>query len=174
MWLLYQLVCRILELAVLRGRTERSKDIEILVLRKQLEVLCRQVPRPRLDEHERVVLAALSRVLDRSRWPVFLVTPATLLRWHRRLVARHWTYPHRRPGRPALPGALRSLVLRLAVENPTWGYGHPRRARRAGTHHRRLDGVVDPETGRYRSEPNPAERVVVDVPPLPSQVCDRL
>ena len=93
MWLVYQLVCRILDLIVLRGRRERTKDVEILVLRKQLEVLRRQVPRPRLDERDRVVLAALSRVLDRSRWPAFFVTPATLLRWHRRLVARHWTYP---------------------------------------------------------------------------------
>ena len=91
MWLVYQLLCRILELVVLRSRRDRSKDVEILVSRKQLEVLRRQVPRPRLDEHDRVVLAAFSRVLDRSRWPAFFVTPATLLRWHRRLVARHWT-----------------------------------------------------------------------------------
>ena len=121
-WLVYQLVCRILELVVLRGRSDRSKDVEILVLRKQLEVLRRQVSRPRLEEHDRVVLAALSRGLDRSRWPAFFVTPATLLRWHRRLVARHWTYPHRRPGRPSVEGGLRNLVVRLAVENPTWGY----------------------------------------------------
>ena len=116
------MVCQILEFAVLRGRRDRSKDVEILVLRNQLEVLRRQVPRPRFEENDRVVLAAVSRVLDRGRRPVFLVTPATLLRWHRRLVARHWTYPHRRPGRPPIPGGLRTLVVRLAVENPTWGY----------------------------------------------------
>ena len=82
MWLVYQLLCRILELIVLRGRRDRSKDVEILVLRKQLEVLRRQVSRPRFDDHDRVVLAALRRVLDRGRWPAFFVTLATLLRWH--------------------------------------------------------------------------------------------
>jgi putative transposase len=119
---LYELFCRIVELLVLRDRRDRSKDVEIVVLRKQLEVLQRQVPRPRLETGDRVVLAGLSRVLDRQRWPVFFVTPDTLVRWHRRLVARHWTYAHRPPGRPRLDRMLRALVVRLAVENPTWGY----------------------------------------------------
>jgi transposase len=69
-----------------------------------------------------VVLAALSRLLPRTRWPVFFVTPATLLRWHRQLIARHWTYPHARPGRPPIARELRAPVLRLASENPTWGH----------------------------------------------------
>jgi hypothetical protein len=107
---------------ILRGRRDRSKDVEILVVRKQLEVLRRQVPHPRFDDGDRVVLAGLSRVLRRERWNVFVVTPATILRRHRRLVARDWTYPHRRPGRPALAGELRALIVRLAHENPTWGY----------------------------------------------------
>ena len=86
---MYEMFCRIVELLVLRCRRDRSKDVEILVLRKQLEVLQRQAPRPRLETGDRVVLAGLSRVLARRRWPVFFVTPDTLVRWHRRLVARH-------------------------------------------------------------------------------------
>jgi putative transposase len=119
---IYEVFCRILALLVLRGRRDRSKDVEILVLRKQLEVLNRQVPRPRLNDRDRGVLAGLARVLDRRRWPAFFVTPATLLAWHRRLIARHWTYPHRPPGRPPTSAALRALIVRLANENPSWGY----------------------------------------------------
>lgn len=119
----YEMLCRILALLVLRSRRDRSKDVEILVLRKQVEVLRRQVGRPQLVDRDRVVLAALSRVLDRKRWSsTFFVTPTTLLRWHRRLVARRWTYPHRPPGRPSVDSEVRALVVRLAVENPTWGY----------------------------------------------------
>jgi putative transposase len=113
----YEPFCRIIELLILRGRRDRSKDVEILVLRKQFEVLQRQVPRPRLETRDRVVLAGLSRVLVRRRWRVFFVSPDTLLRWHRRLVARRWTHPHRRPGRPRLNRQLRALVFRLAAEN---------------------------------------------------------
>jgi putative transposase len=69
-----------------------------------------------------VVLAALSRLLPRPRWAAFFVTPATLLRWHRQLIARHWTYPHARPGRPLVAKEVRDLVLRLAAESPTWGH----------------------------------------------------
>ena len=85
-------------------------------------MLRRQVPRPKLEPTDRVVLAALSRLLPRSRWPIFVVTPATLLRWHRQLIARHWTYQHARPGRPPVDQQIRELVLRLAAENPTWGH----------------------------------------------------
>jgi putative transposase len=118
----YELFGRILALMILRGRRDRSKDVEILVLRKQVEVLRRQVPRPRFDDRDRAVLAGLSRVLHRGRWNVFMIRPTTIVRWHRRLVARHWTYPHRRPGRPGLSADLRALIVRLARENPTWGY----------------------------------------------------
>src|SRR5712691_13234099 len=115
--------CRVVELLVLRGWRERSKDVEILVLRQQLAVLRRQNPRLRLDDRDRMVLAGLSRVLDRKRWTTaFFVTPTTLLSWHRRLVARHWTYPKRRPGRPPIDGEVRELILRLARENTSWGY----------------------------------------------------
>jgi putative transposase len=94
-----------------------------LLLRHQLRVLERQVGRPRLTPADRALLAAFSRVLSRQRWKssVF-VTPATLLRWHRELVARRWTYPPRRSGRPPTPVEVRELVVRMARENPGWGY----------------------------------------------------
>jgi putative transposase len=117
----YRLVRLVIDLLVLRGRRDRSKDAEILVLRHQLAVLKRQIPRPRFEPTDRVVLAALARVLDRDRWSSFLVKPDTLLGWHRRLVANHWTYPHR-PGRPATAVETRQTIIRLARENPGWGY----------------------------------------------------
>ncbi len=120
--LVYWVLRRLLELVVLRLRSEHAKEIEILVLRHQLRVLERQVARPQLHASDRALLAAFSRALPRSAWSSFFVTPATLLRWHRELVARRWTYPHRRPGRPGTPVGVRELVLRLARENPGWGY----------------------------------------------------
>ena len=119
---LYWSLRRLLELVVLRCRSEREKEIEILLLRHQLRVLERQVARPQLTQADRALLAAFSRVLPRRAWGSLFVTPATLLRWHRELVARRWTYPHRRPGRPATPAEVRELVVRLARENPGWGY----------------------------------------------------
>jgi putative transposase len=120
--LVYVLVCRLFELVVLLGRGERSKELEILVLRHELLILRRQVRRPRFTPGDRLLLAALSRMLPRSSWPAFVVRPETLLRWHRRLVANRWTYPHRRPGRPPVNDEVRELVLRLARENVSWGY----------------------------------------------------
>jgi putative transposase len=114
---------RLLELVVLRFRSEREKEIEILLLRHQLRVLERQVARPALTAADRALLASFCRVLPRRAWKRSLfVTPATVLRWHRELVARRWTYPHRLPGRPRTAGELRELVLRFARENPSWGY----------------------------------------------------
>src|SRR6266508_5929421 len=118
----YWVVRRLFELLILFGRSERAKEVEILVLRHELQVLRRQVGRPRLRSADRVLLAALSQVLPRARRRSFLVQPATLLRWHRELVRRRWTYPHRRPGRPPLDRRLQVLVIRLARENPGWGY----------------------------------------------------
>ncbi len=119
---LYVVLCRLLELIVLVGRSDRAKELEILVLRHELSVLRRQVGRPRFESHDRLVLVALSRMLARHSWNGLLVRPETLLRWHRRLVARRWTYPHRRPGRPPIDREVRELVVRLARENPGWGY----------------------------------------------------
>src|SRR5438876_9319555 len=119
---LYWSLRRLLELVVLRRRSELEKEIEILLLRHQLRVLERQLARPQLTQADRALLAAFSRVLPRRRWRSFLVTPATLLRWHRELVARRWTHPHRRPGRPATAAEIREVVVRLARENPAWGY----------------------------------------------------
>jgi transposase InsO family protein len=117
----YRLVRLVIDLLVVRGRRDRSKDVEILVLRHQLAVLTRQVPCPRFEPSDRAILAALARVLDRDRWSIFLVKPDTILTWHRRLVANHWTYPHR-PGRPPTGVETQRTIIRLARENPTWGY----------------------------------------------------
>jgi transposase InsO family protein len=111
----------LLQLVLLRPRSEGFKELEIVVLRHELSVLRRQAGRPQLRPSDRLLLAAASRLLPRSRWSSFLVTPTTLLRWHRRLVARRWTYSSR-IGRPPVGGEIRELVLRMARENPRWGY----------------------------------------------------
>jgi putative transposase len=120
--LAYLAVCRSIQLLVRLARGDAAKDLEILVLRHQLSVLRCQTPRPRLQPADRALLAAVSRVLPRSRWSCFLVQPETLLGWHRRLVAGAWTYPHRQTGRPPLDPDLQQLIVRLATENPRWGY----------------------------------------------------
>ena len=116
----YVALCRLLELIVLLGRGDRAKELEILVLRHELSILRRQVSRPRLQPHDRLLLAAFSRTLPRRSWNAFSVRPETLLRWHRRLVTRRWIYPHRSPGRPPIASEVRVQVSRLARENPSW------------------------------------------------------
>jgi putative transposase len=111
----------VLQLMILLARDDRANVVEVLVLRHQVAVLRRQVRRVDLEPVDRAVLAGLSRLLPRALWATFFVTPATLLRWHRQLVARKWTYPRRRPGRPRVTAKVRELVLRLARDNPTWG-----------------------------------------------------
>jgi transposase InsO family protein len=120
--LVYLLLRQVLQMLTQLTRDGGAKDVELLVLRHQVAVLRRQVHRPDLEPADRVVLAALSRLLPRPRWSAFFVTPATLLRWHRQLIARHWTYPRARPGRPPLAKQIRELVLRLAAENASWGH----------------------------------------------------
>jgi len=120
--LAYLTLCRSIQLLALAARGDAVKDLEILVLRHQLTVLYRQVPRPKLQPADRALLAAVSRVLPRPRWSCFFVQPETLLRWHRRLVAGAWTYSHRQTGRPPLDQEVQQLIVRLARENPCWGY----------------------------------------------------
>jgi len=145
--MLYLVVCRLLALLVLLGRSDRSKDIEILVLRHELSILRRQVRRPRFEPRDRLMLAALSRIASRRCWSAFPVRPETLLRWHRRLVAHHWTYPHRRPGRRPIEREVRELINRLARENTSWGYVRISAscASSASTSRRRWFGACSPK-----------------------------
>jgi len=111
-------------LRVLGRRERQALELEVIVLRHELQVLHRQVGRPRFTRGDRVFLAAASRALPRPAWRSFLVTPKTLLRWHRELVARKWRLYVNRPrhGRPPIDRDLEDLILRLAGENPRWGY----------------------------------------------------
>jgi hypothetical protein len=120
--LVYLLLRQVLAMLTQLARDGGARDVELLVLRHEVAVLRRQVKRPDLQPADRVVLAALSRLLPRARWAAFFLTPATLLRWHRQLIARRWTYPHARNGRPPVDRQVGELVLRLAAENPTWGH----------------------------------------------------
>ena len=119
---LYRLVRRVVDFVLLHRMDDLAKDAEILLLRHQLAVLRRQASRPRFSWTDRALVATLARLVPRERWAAFLVTPETFLRWHRALVRRYWTYPHRRPGRPRLPADTVEVILRLARENPRWGY----------------------------------------------------
>jgi transposase InsO family protein len=120
--LAYLTLARVLSWLALLARSDAAKDVEILMLRHEVAVLRRTNPRPTLMWLDRAVLSALSTLLPTALRQVRLVSPRTLLRWHAQLVARRWTYPHRRPGRPPTAPALRALVLRMARENPRWGY----------------------------------------------------
>src|SRR5579875_797246 len=119
---LYLAFCRALQLIRLVGRSDTDLAVEIVMLRHEVAVLRRQVHRPALKPADRAVLAGLSRLLHRRRLGGFFVQPTTLLRWHRDLVAKRWTYAHGSLGRPSLGQGTTALVLRLAKENPNWGY----------------------------------------------------
>jgi putative transposase len=119
--LLYLIFQQVLGLVFLLGRTSSLKDVELLVLRHEVAVLRRTNPRPRLDWADRAVFAALIQRLPRALRVYRLVTPGTVLCWHRRLVRRRWTYPNR-PGRPPIDDIIAALVVRMARENPSWGY----------------------------------------------------
>jgi transposase InsO family protein len=116
--LFYAIIRRVLRLSGISSDAEA----EVLVLRHQLTVLRRQIKRPKLRRRDKLFLSAMSRMLPRERWAAFIVTPATLVRWHRELVRRKWTYRHRPPrGRPPIDSKTRALILRMARENPRWG-----------------------------------------------------
>jgi hypothetical protein len=119
---LYLAVRALLGALVRSRRGLDVKDVELLVLRHELAVLRREVARPRLGVADRALLAAAAVHLPRSSRSVLLVTPRTLLRWHRALVRRKWRQPPGRVGRPPLPAEIRELALRLAFENPRWGH----------------------------------------------------
>ena len=119
--LLYLIFLQVLRLVLLLGRTTSTKDVELLVLRHEVAVLRRTNPRPRLDWADRAIFAALIRRLPTRLRDHRLITPGTILRWHRRLVRRRWTYPNQ-PGRPPINDDLAALVERMAGENPSWGY----------------------------------------------------
>jgi hypothetical protein len=120
-------VCRILYIQIvaqagLAVRSGRAKDLEIIVLRHQLALLNRNVDRPAVTDDDRSLLAAVAHALPRPARTGWLVTPDTLLRWHRRRVGRHWTQPPHRRGRPGTAVVIRRLVIEMAAANPTWGY----------------------------------------------------
>src|SRR6188472_3286154 len=116
------MLVRVLSWLALLARSDAAKDAELLTLRHEVAVLRRTNTRPRLTWLDRAVLSALSKLLPAPLRRARLVSPRTLLRWHAQLVARRWTYPRRRPGRPPTAPPIRALVLRMARENPRWGY----------------------------------------------------
>src|SRR6187431_547449 len=120
--LAYLMLVRVLSWLSLLARSDAAKDTEILTLRHEVAVLRRTNPRPTLTWLDRAMLSALSRLLPTPLRRLRLVSPRTLLRWHAQFVARRWTYPRRRPGRPPTAPPIRALVLQMAHENPAWGY----------------------------------------------------
>jgi hypothetical protein len=118
---------RLLNLLLLFGRSSRSKDVEILILRHEVAVLRRANPRPRMDWADRAILAALVRRLPQMLRRHRVVRPGTILRWRHHLVARKWTYPHRLGRPPASASAVTELIKRMARENPSWGKENPGR-----------------------------------------------
>src|SRR6201984_2866114 len=118
--LAYQLLVTVLAWFALLARSSSAKDAEILALRHEVAVLRRANPRPRMSWADRAVLAALARIMPKALRACRIVTPGTLLRWHRRLVAARWRQP-RPPGRPPVPDELVALMVRLARENSRWG-----------------------------------------------------
>ena len=118
--LIYRALVAVLSWLALSARSSASKNAEILILRHEVAVLRRGNPKPRIDWADRAVLAALARILPKALRAHRIVTPGTLLRWHRRMVTKKWTQP-RVPGRPPLAGELAELIVKVAKDNPSWG-----------------------------------------------------
>src|ERR1022692_3856038 len=152
------------------ARRAASKDAELLVLRHENAILCRQDSRVRYQPADRLWLAALSRLIPRRRWgEVFAVTPATLLAWHRRLVTRKWDYTsRRRPGRPSTAAAIRKLVIHNRHGQSDVGApARARRARQTRPPDRRLHRVADPACRRDRPRAPPHRPDLEAVPDRP-------
>ena len=171
--LIYQMFAKLLSWMMLHARSNAANEIEILVLRHQPAVLQRRTPRPQISWSDRAVITALARLLPARRRRGFLVTPATILRWHRQLLRCRWTtQPVRagRPGRPpAIPTGLRALTVRLATENPTWGIAASTANSPDSATTSAPPRVEDPPRGRHRpiSAANRAD--LVAVPPHASR-----
>jgi putative transposase len=148
---LYWAFCRVLRLIRLIGRSDTDLAIGVAVLRHEVGVLRRQVHRPVLEPSDRAVLAGLARLLPRQRLGHLFVQPATLLRWHRDLAVKRWTYPHGRPGRPGIAKGTTAVMLRLAKENPTWATAASTASWPPWASSSRLERVGDPDAPRRRS-----------------------
>jgi putative transposase len=120
--LAYLIFRQLLAWLTLMIRNDTAKTAEILLLRHENAMLRRQIKRPRRSWADRALITALAWLLPKARRAHLFITPTTLLRWHRALVKRYWTRPHRRAGRPSIRSEVRRLVLQMAADNATWGY----------------------------------------------------